>query len=340
MKLLKSKAFAIAVMAAAILLSSVYGLSKRPEVEVVEGGVKLDESLSTTSFAPYVVDGADLLAGKTEKAVSLYNANWDKMAGSIMAVVTVESTASGAEDAAWDWAERLQLGEDDAILLVDAGDGTYSVVASGLFYDRLSAQSPSFVDTCMYDGVQGGDYDAAVLSLFAQVHPLFSAAHQQPAGGSVGGVVAILVLLVVMVVLFSVMDGIRYSSWYGRYGAMGVPPVVYRPILWWHRPGTGWYRRRYDRYRNPRRHDDHRPPGGPGGFGGGPRPPMGGGARPPRSNPPRSGSFGGGRGGGFGGGSSGGFGGSFGGGRGGGFGGGSRGGSFGGGRGGGFGGRR
>ena len=38
MKLLKSKAFAIAVMAAAILLSSVYGLSKRPEVEVVEGG--------------------------------------------------------------------------------------------------------------------------------------------------------------------------------------------------------------------------------------------------------------------------------------------------------------
>lgn len=38
MKLLKKKGVAITIMIAAILLSSLYGLSKRPQVEVPEGG--------------------------------------------------------------------------------------------------------------------------------------------------------------------------------------------------------------------------------------------------------------------------------------------------------------
>ncbi len=356
MKVFKNKAVAILVMVAAIVLSSLYGLSKRPEVKLPEGSAKLDESLSTAAFERYIVDQAGLLSGKTEKALSLYNANWDKMTGSIMAVVAVDSTGSGsAEDAAWAWAENLELGENDAILLIcDSGD--YSVVASGRFYDTLSAQPASFVDAAMAEGVQLGNYDGAALSLFGQLHLVFSKTSSYSGGGGgsvIGAIVPVLILLVMLVVIFTLIDGIRYSSWYGRYGTMAAPPVVYRPILWWHRPGSRWYRRR----RTP---PPPRRPRGPGPrppMGGGPRPPVGGGSsRPPRSTSSRSGSFGGGsrggsfggsRGGSFGGGSRGG---SFGGGRSGGFGGGSRGGSFGGGsrggsfgggsRGGGFGGRR
>ena len=347
MKFFKKKGVAIAVMVLAIVLSSLYGLYKRPEVTVPEGSDKLDESLSTAVFDQYVVDQADILSDKTEETVSLYNANWDQMAGSILAVVTVDTDGTEtAEDLAWDWAGSLQLGENDAILLMDAGAGDYSLVASGRFYDLLAGQPASFVDTALYDSAQTGAYDAGVEALFGALHVVMSDTYAARGGsGGASALVGVVLLMVVLVVVFSVVDGIRYSLWFGRYGHMGIPPVVYRPILWWHRPGSAWYRRR----RNPP------PPRGP--RGPGPRPPMGGGfgPRPPMGGsshrPPRSGSFGGGRGGGFGGpgagsfggGRGGGFGGSrggsFGGGRSGGFGG-SRGGSFGGGRGGGFGGRR
>ena len=348
MKLLKNKAFAALVLIAAIALSSLYGLSKRPQVEVPEGGAALDDSLSTAYLSAYLVDEAGVLSAGTEKSVLLYNANWDKLSRGILAVVTTRGTASlgGIEEAAWTWAEDLLLGENDAILLIDAGAEDYRLVASGTFYDLLAAQSASFVDACMAGYVQQRDYNGGVLNLMGQLHLLQGSGAHSSGGGAFGIIAALIpifVLLIFLIVVFTMLDSLRYSGWYGRYGVMPVPPVVYRPILWWHRPGSSWYRRRCAPPPPHHRGPGPRPPmgGGPGG----PRPPMGGGPRPPRPpmgggfTPPRSGSFGGGsRGGGFGGPRSGSFGGGS---RGGGFGGGSRGGSFGGGgRGGGFGGRR
>ena len=156
---------------------------------------------------------------------------------------------------------------------MDAGAGDYSLVASGRFYDLLAGQPASFVDTALYDSARTGAYDAGVETLFGALHVVMSDTYAARGGsGGASALVGIVLLVVVLVVVFSVVDGIRYSLWFGRYGHMGVPPVVYRPILWWHRPGSAWYRRR----RNP----PPRGPRGPGGFGGS-RPPMGGG-RPVR----------------------------------------------------------
>lgn len=373
MKVLKNRAFAVFVLIAAIVLSSLYGLSKKPEVEVPKGGAALNENLSTAAYEKLIVDQANVLPAKVERTLSLYNANWD-LTGSIMAVVTVRNVSQTLADDAWNWAIDMELGENDALLLLDTGSREGYVVASGRFYDRLAAQSGSFVDAALAEGLRAGDYGEAALDLFGQVHLLYSSSGGEDAFFTGGGIfhvivslIPVILLLVVLVVLFNVIDGIRYSSWYGRYGTMTVPPVVYRPIFWWHRPGSRWYRRRHAPPPPP-------PPRGPGGprppmgggprppmgggprppMGGGPRPPMGGGPRPPMgggprfpmggssrsSSPPRSGGFGGGsRGGGFGGAPrSGGFGGGS---RGGGFGGGgSRGGFGGGSRGGGFGGGR
>ena len=348
MKVLKKKGVAIAIMVAAILLSSLYGLSRRPQVEIPTGGTALDESLSTAAFAPYVADRAGVLSASQEEAICLYNANWDRLVGGILAVVTVDEAGGDREDAAYDWADSLELGSDDAILLMAVADSNYTVVASGAFYDRLAAQSAGFVDSAMAESFAAGDYGGAALALFGQLHVLISqeTAYRGPSAGSaVFSILSIVILLAVLIAVFSILDGIRYSAWNARYGAMGVPPVVYRPILWWHRPDSVWYRRR----RTPPPPPGPRGPRPPRGPGGGPHAPMGGGSRPPRSGSfgggSRGGSFGGGRGGSFGGGRSGGFGGggrggSFGGGRGGSFGGGRSGGFGGGGRGGGFGGRR
>ena len=323
MKLLKNRAFAALVLIAVIVLSSLWGLSKRPMIEQPEGGVPLNQELDASWFRQYVSDQAGVLSTGEENAIALYDANWDGMAGFILGVVTVKDAGGNVEDAAWDWGETLGLGENDGLLLIDVGAKEYSLAAGDTFYDYLSSAPSGFVDSCLYSGVQSGAYGSAVLNLMGEIHLLLGSGGQS-SGSTVThlifSLIPVLILLVVLVVLFNIIDGIRYSGWYGRYGSMTVPPVVYRPIFWWHRPGSRWFRRRHGPPPPP-------PPRGPGGFGGGPRPPIGRGPRPPMGGGPRP-PMGGGpkpptppRGGNFGGGS-----------RGGSFGGGSRGGSFGGGR--------
>ena len=338
MKFFQKRGVAIAVLILAILASSAWGLHKAPVVSTPEGGEKLDPSLSTAAFTQYVRDDAGVLSDKTEEAIGLYNANWDKMFGSIMAVVTVQSS-DNLENTAYDYADTMQLGSNDAILVIAKQQQDYYLVASGDFYDLLSGLSQSFVASCMADNVQKDDYDAAVCSLCAALHVELSQQYQQSEAAldeAANGVMFIMILIIFFV-LWIMLDGMRYRRYRRRYmmPGMGVPTVMYHPIFWGRRPPRGPRQPRSPRSGGPR------PPQG------GPRPPYSGGPsggnrRPPQ--PPRRpsgsgnsfGGFGGGRGGGFGGGSFGGFGGGS---RGGGFGGG-RSGGFGGGRGGGFGGRR
>lgn len=331
MKFFQKRGVAIAVLILAIVASSAWGLHKAPAVSTPEGGEKLDPSLSAAAFTQYVRDDAGVLSDKTEEAIGLYNANWDKMFGSIMAVVTTES-ANDIENAAYDYAIEMQLAENGAILVIAKQQQDYYLLASGDFYDLLSGLSQSFVASCMADNVQKGDYDAAVRSLCAALHVELSQQYQQSEAAldeAANGVMFIMIL-VIFFVLWIMLDGMRYRRYRRRYmmPGMGVPTVMYHPIFWGRRPPRG-----------------PRPPQG------GPRPPRsgsssGGNRRPPQQPRRPSGSsgssFGGfgssGRGGSFGSGNFGGFGGSS---RGGGFGGGgSRGGGFGGGRSGGFGGGR
>ena len=327
MKFFQKRGVAIAVLILAILASSAWGLHKAPVVSTPEGGEKLDPSLSTASSEQYVRDDADILSGKTEEAVSLYNANWDKMFGSIMAVVTTDS-ASDMENAAYDYAIEMDLAADDAILLIAESEQDYYLLASGNFYDLLSGLPQSFVATCMEENVQKNDYDAAVRSLCAALHVELSQQYQQSEAAldEAASRVMFIMILIIFFILWIALDGMRYRRYRRRYmmPGMGIPTVVYRPIFWGRRP---------PRSPRPPRSGGPRPPYG-GSSGGNRRPPQ-----PPRRPSSSGGSFGGfgstGRGGGFGsGGSFGGFGssrgGSFGGSRGGGFGGGGRGGGFGG----------
>ena len=349
MKFFQKRGVAIAVLILAIIASGAWGLHKAPAVSTPEGGEKLDPSLSTAAFTQYVRDDADVLSDKTEEAIGLYNANWDKMFGSIMAVVTTES-ANDIENAAYDYADRrCSLRANDAILVIAKQQQDYYLLASGDFYDLLSGLSQSFVASCMADNVQKGDYDAAVRSLCAALHVELSQQYQQSEAAldeAANGVMFIMILIIFFII-WIMLDGMRYRRYRRRYmmPGMGIPTVVYRPIFWGRRPPRG---------PRPPRSGGPRPPQG------GPRPPYSGGSsggnrRPPQ--PPRrpsggsGNSFGGfgssGRGGGFGSGNFGGFGGSS---RGGGFGGGgslaaalaaaAAAASVGGGRGGGFGGRR
>ncbi|MGI5962747.1 MAG: TPM domain-containing protein [Lawsonibacter sp.] len=296
----------------------------------------LDTSLSTGAYAQWVRDAAGVLSQEEEEQIALYNANWDQRYGSIIVVDTVTSTP---EMGLWDYAvaqaQAAQLSAYDGYLAIDV-DTCEAYLAVGVDYPLSDSQVTSYVSQYLYDDLNAGKCGEGVLALFSGLNQYYVENFGVPAQQSgyysynQGFRLGSLVLLIFIVLaIATIADSLRYSAYRQRYYGVVNPPVVFRPILFWHGPGYGWYRRRWHRPPPP----PPGPPRGPGGFGGFGGPPPGG------SNNFRGGGFGGSRGGGFGSGRGGGFGGSrgggFGGGRGGGFGGG-RGGGFRGGRGGGF----
>ena len=234
--------------------------------------MELDTHIKTSEVHQYVVDDAHILSGGTEDTIDIYNANWAKAYKSVLAVVTVRDASAYGDDfleAAYAWADELELYEDDALLLIDAGAPDAYLLSSGRFGDRFNNSEGQFVNDYLFPSASAGDWDAGVLNLFAHVHTLFSDTSYSSESSIMISLLPAIILLIALIVFFSAVDSMLYRSWYGRYGGMPVPPVVYRPIFWWHRPGSAWYRRR--------RTPPPPPPRGPRGPGGGPRPPMGGG---------------------------------------------------------------
>lgn len=325
----------IAMVAAAVFLGLRKGGDTPAPPKPQDMG--LDMSLSTKQFQPYVRDDAGVLSAKQKESICVYNANWSQRYDSIVMVVTTNTVDGVLDDFAYDVGENMELAAADAVLAVNPRSVS-AYLAPGPDYPLSDGQIVSYLDNSLFAYVDHGSVGDGILNLFADLNTYYvdnrGLGHLDRSGGmgSEGSMAALLVgiilLVLVVVLILSAIDSARHSAYRTRYyGVVGAP--VFRPILFWHGPSYGWYRRRW-----------HRPP---------PRPP-----RPPRPpQPPRSGGFGGfsgfsgprsgggshrsgggfssgsfGRGGGFSGGSrGGGFGGGFS--RGGGFSGGSRGGGFG-----------
>lgn len=378
MKFFKKQSVAITVMVLAILLAVGIGRLKAPGGPAApqpDQSAGLDESLDTAYCGQFIYDQANLLDSAAEQKLALYNANWNARYNSLTAFVSVDRVNTDPEDYAYGWAEDFGLGEGDALLLVVKDTDEYRFVWGGDFDTIMNGKTEDRLAACM----DGGAWQEDVLRFYASLNETLvanfgegngtSGVTYESSGGGAAAVLMLVILVVIVLLLLSAIDRARYNTYRRQYYGVVNPPVIFRPIFFWHRPGSAWYRRNwYPPAPPPPR------PGGPGGFGGtrpgsGSRPSggFGGGSRPSggfggagargprgtgftgggsfggtRGSGPRPGSFGGSsfgggtRSGGFGGSSRGSFGG-----RSGGFSGGSRGGGFGGGsRGGGFGGRR
>jgi uncharacterized membrane protein YgcG len=341
MKVLKKFPVALLITALVMMSCAVFGQAQhRAELRQASSG-----------YGQWIDDQAGVLSDTEEAELSVYNRNWDQNYSSIIALVTVDGLDdTDIEDYLMERAEEWELGSWDMILVLDTGDQSCQMDCGDDIYEYMySGQISDYLMEYLYDDFMAGDYAKGLNKLYAAWDTWYEdtasqAAQNQLGYGEESGfrqesgfgeaiAMVVIVLIVLLIIVLSIIDSIRMSIYRSRYYGMGVPPVRFRPILFWHRPGWGWYDRHWHG------------PGGPGGFGGpGPGGRPGGPGGRPGGGPsnfgggaPRGGGFGGGsRGGGFGGGSRGG---GFGGGsRGGGFGGGSRGGGFGGGHGGGFGG--
>ncbi len=349
MNILKKQGVAWVITIVMIIAAIGIGLArKEPEPEPISGA--LDSSLSIEGYRRWILDGASVLSANIEDQLSLHNATFDSRYNSIIAVVTVDTLSAGTniEDAAYDLGAEAGLGEGDALVLLVVEDGEFYVAVGNEFGTIITASAENELGDILTKALDTGEYDAYVMKFFSTMNQIYYANFGMGNGGthyvenssddgSFVTLVGLIFLVVFVLIILTAIDQSRYNAYRTRYFGVVNPPYVFRPILFWHAPGTRWYRNHWHRPPPPPPPGGPRGPGGPGGFGG-----TGGFGGAGRTYNSRGSSFGGRSSG------SSGFGGSFGGSRGGGFGGGSRGGfgggsrgGFGGGsRGGGFGGRR
>jgi hypothetical protein len=332
MKFLQKTWVAVTITALMIAAAVGIGLIKGndPAAQVT---TDLDTTLNTGGYAQWIWDEAGVLSKGQEEQLCLFNANWVRRYDSLIAVAVLESVPGELDDYAYDLGEEIGLSSADAILVLDT-DRKDAYMAVGPDYPMSDSEISFYLTGYLYDGVMDGEFGRGVVELFNAVNGYYldnfglGYLESGMTGADTGSVFGFIVLFVFVLLVCTALDRRRYDTYRRRYYGVPNPPIVFRPILFWHGPGSRWYRRNWRKPTPP-------PPpsrGSGGGFGG--------------FNGPRGGSstFSGGRGGGFGGStgrrgggfSGGGFsGGSFGGSRGGGFSGG-RGGGFSGGRGGGF----
>lgn len=298
MKVLRKYSVAWLITIAVIVVSSVFGI------------LMAREDMLPVTPGNWVCDGAGVLSEETENTVRSYNAQFDQSYSAYVAVATVDSLKGWEPDV---YAEELfnkwELYGNDFLLVLDIG-GNQSYLYHGSNYTNFDFAS--YLDSYVNPDFFSGNYDGAVTNLFTGIEEYLAQQNGGYTPGSDGaslpdysgnytdsyaayymrsrilsGFIVLAVILVVVYVMLSSMEQNRYRHWYSRYGHMDTPTVVFRPIFFWHRPGSAWWNRR--RYGpgpgGPR-------PGGPG-FGGGPRPggPGPGGSPRPGGSGPRPNNF-------------------------------------------------
>ena len=245
-------ALTVVMIAAAIGIGQVRG-SSAPAVPQAAG---LDKSLSTSSYATWISDEAEVLSDQEEQQICLYNANWVARYDSLIAVATVREVSGDIADYAYALGEQIQLGAADGILVVDTGTNN-CYLAVGPDYPMTDEQVTSHLDRYLYENAMAGQFGTGVLSLFDGINQFYVENYglgyletsQNAYGGRSTGetVMSLVVLLVILVVIASVVDSLRYTSYRQRYYGVPNPPYLFRPILFWHGPAYGWYRRRWRR---------------------------------------------------------------------------------------------
>ena len=250
----------VAVLLTVLMIAAAIGIGRwrGAQAEAVPPpSSDLDTSLSASTYLNWISDGADVLSDAQENQIALYNANWVERYDSLIAVATVSSLSEDIGDYAYDLGVEIELASADGILVVNAENGD-CYLAVGPDYPMTDSQVSSYLDRYLYEDAMAGNFGVGVLGLFDGINEFYldnyglgyldNSGDQVYGGRSAGEMLgAVVVLLVILLVIASVLDSMRYTSYRQRYYGVPNPPYVFRPILFWHGPGWGWYRRRWRR---------------------------------------------------------------------------------------------
>lgn len=250
------------MVAAAVFIGLNKGGSATPKPPKPESA-GLDASLSTGQFTGYIYDDAGVLSDKQEQQICLYNANWNQRYGGIIMVVTTNAADLVLEDYAYDLGETVELGKADAVLAINPKT-VDAYLAPGPDYPLADGEITAYLDSSLYAYVVGGKTGDGILNLFADLNTWYvdhyglgylesGALSSTPSKSATIGLVTLLVVgVLILLIALSAIDQSRYNAYHARYYGVADPPVVFRPLLFWHGPSYRWYRRRWYRPPTPR----------------------------------------------------------------------------------------
>ena len=257
------KTWVAVTLTIAMILGAVFiGQSKGTTPESPQS-TGMDMDLSYSQFLSYILDERGMLSDAEKKEIAIYNANWNKRYGSIIAVVLAKNISDDPRQFAIDMSIEAQLGLSDAILVIGM-DPVNGYMMGGTDYPLDGERITTFMDKYLYESVANKDYGEGILKMFSGINDFYVAQYglgylENMEWTENDSLVVLIMLLVMLFIMAEILDRLRYTSYRQRYYGVANPPHMFRPLLFWHGPGYGWYRRHWRRPPPP-------PPRGGGGF--------------------------------------------------------------------------
>lgn len=279
MKFFKKTSVAILITALLVALCCVWGYARAYESAHAH---QLDANQSMRAgenslnyFLNWIDDDAELFSMETTDTLARNNLVLNSNYGSLLAIKSVFSLNENIETYAKNLFQTLQLSNRDFLLVLDRSSYSwYLVYGSQLrqYADGNTALADLMRAHLTADFFQGGS-DEGILALFDDLedwctqnlpeldasnksnNPFLQNYNDVPTLSLKDILMGILFTLLVniwwiilLLVVLNLIDRHRFQKYIAAYPPVEglVPPVFFRPLLFWHRHGSAWYYRMLD----------------------------------------------------------------------------------------------
>lgn len=271
MKFFRKTSVAILLAVLIVALCCVWGYSRVYD-DLPQGGENTTHQSAGESNLNYYInrldDKADLFSMTTVDAIARQNLILDNRYSALLAIKTVSHTNGlPLKDFAEQAYEGLELRERDMFLVLDKNSqGWYLIYGGGLTdYANLDNSLQSLFARYLGVGFFRGESDDNILHLMdgidtwlkqhipvnesteQSIFPLDGAVKVITIGAIATGIFFTLLAniwwIILLVVILTLVDRRRLERYLAKNPIGTFPPAPFRPILFWHHPGSRWYER-------------------------------------------------------------------------------------------------
>lgn len=276
MKFFKKPSVAILLTVLLVALCCVWGYSRAYESTASshEGELSLRAGENSLNYyLNWIDDEADLFTMETTDTLARNNLDLNNSYGTLLAIKTVHYlNGQDIETYSKELFETVSLGSMDFLLVIEASSQAWYLVYGGGLTDYVANTEglSDLVHRNLDDAFFQGNSDTGILTLFndlegwcAQALPKLDTTPDtvNPFWESSGeiqavslkdillGIVFTLLVniwwIILLFVVLTLVDRHRFRKYIAAYPPVAgvVPPVFFRPLLFWHRHGSAWYYR-------------------------------------------------------------------------------------------------
>lgn len=271
MKFFRKTSVAILLSVLIVALCCVWGYSRVYDAEMQENGDGTHQSAGESNLNYYLNqldDRADFFSLETSDAIARQNLILDNRYTAMLVIKTVSHT-NGMEikEFAEQAYETLQLRDRDLFLVLDKNSQSwYLIYGGGLTgYAQLDDSLQSLFTRYLGVSFFTGESDENILHLMdgldpwlEQHFPVNDSADQSifPMNGTIKTITIGAILsgifftllanvwwIILIVIVFTFLDRMRLERYLAKHPVGTISPIPFRPILFWHNPGSRWYER-------------------------------------------------------------------------------------------------